>query len=114
MQVYLPFANFGSEGFRSCASCEMDWARAREVKLYMLFQNGPYHLRVHSIVAVTAPPEAPSVTVMTMNTVDVQALLRATIQHGALVYDQVYHGVCDAMYTSAMESVVAARGVPAA
>ena len=43
-EVFLPRSGFqkGKHWGRSCNGCSMDWARVREIAVYMLFQPGEF------------------------------------------------------------------------
>jgi len=111
--VFLPRSSFtkGKRWGRSCNSCSMDWTRVREIAVYMLFQEGEYSLRLHSITAVsTAPALAPPPALVP--TPDAGDLVRATINVGAPVYDKGYPQHCAVLYASALATIAQAPDLP--
>merc|ERR1712161_135580 len=78
----------------------------------MLFQEGPFDIRVLSINAVEEPVAFPSPPVGFTSDEEVIALLQSTIEKGGSLYDRGYQELCIAMYWSVLNSIIAATPVP--
>merc|ERR1712161_102932 len=78
----------------------------------MLFQEGPFDIRVLSINAVEEPVAFPSPPVGFTSDEEVIALLQSTIETGGSLYDKGYQELCIAMYWSVLNSIIAATPVP--
>merc|ERR1719389_993695 len=111
--VFLPRSGFqkGKHWGRSCNGCSMDWARVREIAVYMLFQPGEYSLRLHSITAVSAAPTLAPPPALVPSP-DAGDLVRATINVGAPVYDKGYPQHCAVLYASALATIAQAPDLP--
>merc|ERR1719491_2337663 len=81
--VYLPMESFdrGTRMGYSCRNgCVLNQAAIDQMSLYMLFQEGPFDIRVLSINAVEEPVAFPSPPVGFTSDEEVIALLQSTIE----------------------------------
>lgn len=110
--VFLPLAAFdrGSRSGWSCTSCSLDVTAVNGVDVYVLFQEGPFQVRLRSITAVQQSQVPATPTVQIDSADAVKSLVMATIQSGASLYDKGYRELCIAIYASTLRTVVASRG----
>lgn len=99
-------------GYTCRNGCALNQAAINQISLYMLFQEGPFDVRVLSINAVEEPVAFPSPPVGFTSDEEVIALLQSTIEKGGSLYDKGYQELCIAMYWSALNSIIAATPVP--
>merc|ERR1712161_55083 len=99
-------------GYTCQNGCALNQAAINQMSLYMLFQEGPFDIRVLSINAVEEPVAFPSPPVGFTSDEEVIALLQSTIETGGSLYDKGYQELCIAMYWSVLNSIIAATPVP--
>lgn len=81
------------------------------LSLFVLFQEGPFDLRIHSIEAVPTRPEAIAVSVTDFETnSSAVSFLQDTIRKAAVLYDKDYMELSQAVYKSALQTIEAADG----
>eukprot|EP00927_Polykrikos_kofoidii_P029729 TRINITY_DN25655_c0_g1_i1.p1 TRINITY_DN25655_c0_g1~~TRINITY_DN25655_c0_g1_i1.p1 ORF type:complete len:472 (-),score=39.81 TRINITY_DN25655_c0_g1_i1:127-1542(-) len=111
-RVFLPLAAFdrGSRSGSSCTSCSLDVTAINGADVYVLFQEGPFQVRLRSITAVqqSQVPVTPTVQIDSADVV--KAHVTATIQSGAYVYNKGYRELCIAIYASTLRTLVASQG----
>merc|ERR1712115_88050 len=78
--------------------------------IYVLFQQGPFDVRVKSITAVKNAQSFPSPVIMLENKYDVKELIESAIQSGGSLYDKGYTELCVAIYRSTLNSLIASKG----
>lgn len=94
----------------TCNSCKLDASRVNALDVYVLFQEGPFEVRIRSIVAVTdVHPTSVPVVVMQSDD-DISRFLKATVASGAYLYDKSYLELCIATYNSSLNTVMVANG----
>lgn len=113
--VYIPLEDFDRAtriGFlcRDKSRCTMDPTRINEMDLYVLFQEGPFRVDVHSITAVRNATSFPSPKVNLTSSDQVRDLIQATIDSGAGVYNYGYMEICNAVYRSTLNTLLASVG----
>ena len=77
-----------------------------EVSLYLLYQDGPFRLLVHSVRVVRVPeksthPEIP------LTRECMHGLAKRTIKYGVRVWNKDYKELCEDMYASALRTIAA-------
>lgn len=109
--VFLPLASFdrGSRMGFACNDCRLDASRVNEMDLYVLFQEGPFDVKVTSIAAVERPVRHPSPVIEVGSAEEVRDLIAATTRSGGGLYNQGYGELCNAIYRSTLNSLLAAR-----
>uniref|UniRef100_A0A7S4JSA9 NADH:ubiquinone oxidoreductase intermediate-associated protein 30 domain-containing protein n=1 Tax=Odontella aurita TaxID=265563 RepID=A0A7S4JSA9_9STRA len=112
--VFLPLDSFdrGNRMGWQCRECSLDATSVDEMDVYVLFQEGPFEVRIRSIAAVEdAPPPSSlaSPAVPLTSAEDVSGLFLSAVRSGGYLYDQGYRELCASIYWSALSSVVASR-----
>lgn len=108
--VYLPLSAFdrGSRSGRSCSRCALNVSQIDSVDVYVLFQEGPFTVRLASVVAVRDAASFPAPPVAFVDDDDVADALRAAVNRGAFLYDKGYPDLCVAVYWSVLNTIVGA------
>ena len=108
--VYLPLESFdrASRGGWTCRDCRIDFSVVNEMDLYVLFQEGPFEVRVKEIRAVDEPQAFPSPVIEIASEAEIKALIEETIKSGGGLYDYGYVELCNAVYRSTLNSLLAA------
>ena len=109
--IYLPLSSFdrGSRMGFTCSNCQLDFTSVDEMDIYVLFQSGPFDIRVKSIAAVFTPIDytSPIVDITSVN--EVRDLIYSTIQSGGRLYDYGYIELCIAIYKSTLNTLLHAN-----
>lgn len=116
--VYLPMESFdrgSSFGFTCRNGCELDSSRINNLSVYVLFQEGPFDVKLRSIEAVREPrsfatPAFVGDSGVLGSAEEVVALLRSTISSGGGLYDKSYIELCIAMYWSVLNTLLEDAG----
>jgi len=111
-QVFLPLAAFdrATRSGWKCSSCELDTKRVDGIDVYVLFQSGPFEVRLRSVTAVKEVMSFPVPSISLAKAVDVEGLLKATIKSGSSMYDKDYEEICVAIYSTSLHAVMTAKG----
>jgi len=120
-KLFVPLASFdfASSGGRRCSTCKLNVRAIRGLAIYILYQNGPFELKIYEISAVrnrgAAPiyPTAPAVDALGDHGA-VARLLQNTISAGGFTFDKGYHGICAVIYASVARSILTAARTSAA
>jgi len=115
--VFLPMDSFdrGSWIGYQCTDCALDITKIVGMDVYVLFQEGPFEVRIKSVTALAEAASFPSPAVSFDSTDDVVSILEATIYSGGSLYDKSYRELCFALYWSTLSTLVASpAGVPEA
>jgi len=110
--VYLPLDSFDKSNRRGyqCSSCVLDTSSVNGMRFSVLFQKGPFDVRVKSITAVDDAKSFPSPVISLSSSNEIKELVESTIESGGSVYDYGYKELCIAMYRSTLNTVLAASG----
>lgn len=113
--IFLPFDAFTHASWmgRKCLSCQLNTRSINELHVYVLFQAGPFEVRLRSISAVRRAMDAPlpSVPVVALDSKEaIITLIRSTISSGASLYDNGYKALCAAIYASSARTILLALG----
>eukprot|EP00929_Paragymnodinium_shiwhaense_P112885 TRINITY_DN81144_c0_g1_i1.p1 TRINITY_DN81144_c0_g1~~TRINITY_DN81144_c0_g1_i1.p1 ORF type:complete len:469 (+),score=44.23 TRINITY_DN81144_c0_g1_i1:71-1477(+) len=111
-RVFMPLASFdrGSSSGRQCYSCALDPTVLNAMDVYVLFQEGPFEMRLRSITAVPRVPEI-SVPIISLSSGEmIRDLLQAAIRSGSSLYDKGYVELCISVYSSSLSTLLAATG----
>lgn len=76
---------------------------------YVLFQEGPFKVRVKQIRAVDEPQAFPSPVIEIMTEAQIKTPIEETIKPGGGLYDYGYMELCSEVYRSTLDSLLAAR-----
>uniref|UniRef100_A0A6U2CT99 NADH:ubiquinone oxidoreductase intermediate-associated protein 30 domain-containing protein n=1 Tax=Hemiselmis andersenii TaxID=464988 RepID=A0A6U2CT99_HEMAN len=99
--VFLPLWAFNratSSGFL-CSDCELDPTKVSGIDFYVLFQEGPFSVKILNVTAMDRVPEPPAgPTTPLANSAAVVSLISSTIKRSAYLYDQGYTELCTALY----------------
>jgi len=108
--VYLPLTSFdrGSRMGYQCNGCQMDFSAMNEMDIYVLFQEGPFDVRVKAITAVDTPKTYPSPVISIASKNEIKGLIDSTIDSGGSLYDYGYGELCIAVYRSTLNTLLAA------
>jgi hypothetical protein len=109
--VYLPLESFdrGTRmGFQCRNNCKLDASKIDEIDIYVLFQRGQFEVKVRSITAVKAATTFASPTISLSSSTDIRNLLESTIRSGSYLYNYGYAELCIAIYSSTLNSLLAA------
>ena len=121
VSVYLPLSSFdrGSWIGQPCTTCEIDFTSVVEMDIYVLFQEGPFEVRVKKIAAVEEKEEDedgndqttsfPSPSITLSSTDDIKALIDETTESGGGLYDKGYQELCIAIYRSVLNTILEAN-----
>jgi hypothetical protein len=111
-QAFVPLAAFthGSRSGWSCSSCTFDPSTAvSEIDLYVMFQEGSFSVRLHSITAVVAPQgtewDDPGLVQRLGQPGAVEAEVQRAVARGAPLFDKGYPELCHAVYASAARTI---------
>lgn len=101
VSVYLPQTSFdrGSWIGRVCNDCQIN----------VLFQDGPFEVRLRKISAVNDPQTFASPVISLLSNEEIKTLIDKTIQSGGGLYDKGYHELCIALYGSVLNTILAAN-----
>merc|ERR1712157_330424 len=109
--VYLPIETFDRGGYCGwfCRrNCRFDESKINEMSVYVLFQEGDFDVRIHSIEAVKEPRAFLSPAIDDLGSVqEVVDLLYSTLSSGASLYNKSYVELCVAMYWSILNTLLA-------
>lgn len=110
--VYLPLDSFdrGSRIGYQCRNCALDTTSIDEMDIYVLFQSGPFNVRVKSITAVDNDQSYASPVISIDSDSEIKDLIQSTIKSGGSLYDKGYPELCIAIYRSTLNSLIAASG----
>ncbi|KAL9187562.1 hypothetical protein ACHAXT_001665 [Thalassiosira profunda] len=109
--VYLPLSSFdrGSWIGRQCTNCRLDASSVNDIEISVLFQEGPFDVRVKSITAVDGPRNFPSPVLSIASAEELKATIEASIQTGTKVYNYNYRELCIAIYRTTLNTILAAE-----
>jgi hypothetical protein len=115
VRVYLPLTSFdrGSWIGQVCNNCQIDFSSVVQMDIYVLFQDGPFEIKVKKITAVVDDDEqttvfpSPSITLSSTN--EIKTLIDKTIESGGGLYDKGYQELCIAIYRSVLNTLLAAN-----
>jgi len=110
--AFLPLSSFdrASASGRRCSTCRLDPTRVNGIDLYVLFQEGPFRVRVRSITAVEASWTSPVPVVPLPSAAAVEELFTAAINSGTKLDGYGYTELCAAIYASSLRTLLAATG----
>mmetsp|Transcript_68289 Transcript_68289/g.177356 ORF Transcript_68289/g.177356 Transcript_68289/m.177356 type:complete len:562 (-) Transcript_68289:191-1876(-) len=113
-KIFIPMAGFDRASVMGsvCSTCRLKTKEIDELEVSVLFQEGPFEIRVRSITAVlTTPSELlPSTPSVAMTAQGVSSLISDTIAMGAALYDKRYRELCAAIYVATARQIVASMG----
>lgn len=111
-KVFLPLASFdrGSRSGYTCRSCRLDTRSVNGLAVYVLFQSGPFEVRLRSITAVKKSESPPVPSISLASSEAVTGLLTVTIKSGGSLYDKDYEELCIAIYSTSLHAIMAATG----
>ena len=111
VSVFLPLDSFdrGSRAGWQCNNCQIDFRSVVEMDVYVLFQAGPFDVRVKSVCAVDNVPSFPSPSISFSSASEIKSLVDSTIDAGGGLYDKGYRELCIAIYKSVLNSILAAK-----
>lgn len=117
-KAFLPMAAFdhASRGGYVCSSgCKLNPQAVTGLEIFVLFQSGPFKVRIFEISALLEPTHGPALptTVAVAGLADegaVASFIQAAINSGRYVYDKGYAGLCDVIYWSVAMSVFSTLG----
>lgn len=117
-KAFLPMAAFdhASRSGSVCSSgCKLNPQAVTGLEIYVLFQSGPFKVRLFEISALLEPTHGPALptTVAVAGLADegaVFSFIRAAINSGGYVYDKGYEDLCDVLYWSVAMSVFSTLG----
>jgi len=118
--VYLPIDSFnrGTRMGFSCRNndCELDNTNINNLSIYVLFQEGPFDVRIKSISAVPKKEGKEEVKggarsflspqIQFESIEEIIDLLQSTIDSGGSLYNKSYIELCIAMYWSVLNSIL--------
>lgn len=109
VSVYLPQTSFdrGSWIGRLCNDCQIDFSSIVEMDIYVLFQDGPFEVKVTKITAVNDYQTFASPVISLSSTDEIKTLIDRTIQAGGGLYDKGYQELCIALYRSVLNTILA-------
>merc|ERR1719313_3025509 len=120
-RAFLPLSAFDRASWKgyNCRTCSLDTTTVKGLDIYVLYQQGPFEVRVREIAVVQAATDGPSVPTAPAvpelaSPGAVTTLVEAAIRNGAFVWNKGYHGLCDVIYDSAARSILSAPGVSTA
>mmetsp|Transcript_7866 Transcript_7866/g.14113 ORF Transcript_7866/g.14113 Transcript_7866/m.14113 type:complete len:422 (-) Transcript_7866:348-1613(-) len=117
-QHFLPMDTFTRtswNGRRCLSSCQLDPTAVNRIGLFVLFQEGPFELTIHSIEAVASSENAPTTQTPVLNFTSNAAVadfLTEAAYRGAVLYDKGYPELGVALHAVALETVLSANGPP--
>eukprot|EP00984_Skeletonema_dohrnii_P031688 scaffold24521_cov121-Skeletonema_dohrnii-CCMP3373.AAC.2 len=111
VSVYLPQTSFdrGSWIGRPCNDCQINFSSIVEMDIYVLFQEGPFEVKVKKVTAVDDHQSFPSPAIALSSTEEIKTLIDQTIQSGGGLYDDGYQELCIAIYTSILNTILSAN-----
>jgi len=111
VSVYLPQTSFdrGSWIGRPCNGCQINFSSIVEMDIYVLFQEGPFEVKVKKVTAVDDHQSFPSPAIALSSTEEIKTLIDQTIQSGGGLYDDGYQELCIALYTSVLNTILSAN-----
>jgi hypothetical protein len=111
-QVFLPLAAFdrGTRSGWKCSACQLNTRRVDGLDLYVLFQSGPFEVRLRSVYAVKESMSLPVPSISLATTADIEWLLKGTINSGGSMYDKDYEEICAAIYSTSLRAIMTAKG----
>ena len=108
--VYLPIESFdraSRSGFTCRGTCVFNPSNIDRMSVYMLFQEGGFDVRLHSIEVVEEPRSFPLPDYDGLESEnDVIGLIQSTISSGGSLYDKSYVELCINMYWSVMNTIL--------
>ena len=106
--VYLPMKSFdrGSRMGFKCSNCQLDTSSINEIDIYVLFQEGPFEVKVRSITAVKEAVTFSSPIISFSSSNDIQNLLESTVRSGSSLYNIGYAELCIAIYQSTLNTLI--------
>jgi uncharacterized surface protein with fasciclin (FAS1) repeats len=119
-RVLLPWAAFdyvSRGGWNGCSSCSLDVRTITEITIYILFLEGPFELKIKEVSAVKAladgpgQPSALPYPRLQLDTAVVEFIQETTSRGGSL-FNKGYRGMCEVMYASALQSILATAEAP--
>ena len=111
VSVYLPQTSFdrGSWIGQPCNDCQINFSSIVEMDIYVLFQEGPFEVKVKKVTAVDDHQSFPSPAVALSSTNEIKTLIDQTIQSGGGLYDKGYQELCIALYRSILNTILSAN-----
>jgi len=114
--IFVPMESFTRaqwRGLRCQGDCELDPSAVRSIALYVLFQEGPFELRIHSIETLASADDAPEPStpeVLFSSPAAAADFLQTSAARASGAYDYGYPELGVAVYAAAMDTVMAASG----
>mmetsp|Transcript_12448 Transcript_12448/g.15587 ORF Transcript_12448/g.15587 Transcript_12448/m.15587 type:complete len:398 (-) Transcript_12448:178-1371(-) len=110
VDVFVPLESFdrGSRSGWRCNRCSLDVTAVNGMDVYVLFQEGPFQVRLKSVTAVGDVRAYQSPAIDFGSNDDVESLLLSTIKSGGSLYDKGYVELCVSIYWSSLNSIIAA------
>lgn len=113
-RIFIPMDGFDRADVRgfACSLCKLNTKKVDEVSVYVLFQSGPFDVRVRGITAVPVKPvePLPSTPSVNLTSAAVSSLISETIVSGGALYDKDYKELCAAIYATTARQILAATG----
>lgn len=111
VSIYLPQTSFdrGSWAGRLCNDCRIDFSSIVGMDIYVLFQNGPFEVKVNKITAVNDHQAFASPVISLSSTDEIKTLIDKTIQSGGGLYDKGYQELCIALYSTVLNTILASN-----
>ncbi len=111
VSVYLPQTSFdrGSWIGRPCNDCQINFSSIVEMDIYVLFQDGPFEVKVNKITAVDDYQTFASPVISLSSIDEIKTLIDKTIQSGGGLYDKGYQELCIALYLSVLNTILASN-----
>lgn len=113
--IFIPMDQFsrGSRMGWQCRWCSLDTTSIIGMDIYVLFQEGSFETRFKSITAVAEMQEYESPPVNFTSSDDILELLESTISSGSSLYDKGYRELCNSIYWSTINTIIAGSSTTA-
>mmetsp|Transcript_29391 Transcript_29391/g.82886 ORF Transcript_29391/g.82886 Transcript_29391/m.82886 type:complete len:321 (+) Transcript_29391:244-1206(+) len=118
-EIFVPMDSFTRADWRGMrcsepSTCKLNLASVVEMRLFVVFQEGPFELVLHSVAAVKHASDVDQTTpAVHMTAGNAMSFLQGTIQRGTSLYGKGYPELSAAIYEAALESVYTAGVLPA-
>jgi hypothetical protein len=114
VKLFVPMSAFDRAGRwgGECSSCQLNTQRVTGLEISVLFQAGPFTVRLREVSAARQYLDVPFVTVpaLQLQSAASVGLIQGAISSGAPLYDKGYRELCIAIYTSTIRTLLAASG----
>lgn len=115
VKLFIPMSAIdrASQWGSTCSACSLDLRRVTRMQLSVLFQAGPFTVKLREVSAVRRDLDVPFVPapVVQLQSAGMADLIRAAIRSGATLYDKGYRELCIAVYTSVVRTILVASGM---